>query len=335
VTESERDNEYLKAPFVYFGGKSTVAPVVWERIGYVKHYLEPFCGSCAMLLKRPDLVQGESVETVNDKDGMVANAWRAMQYAPDEVAKRCDWPVNHIDLAARKRRMIASMESLTQKMIGDEKYFDAEIAGYWIWGTCCWIGNGMTSLGQIPHLSDAGLGVHAIGQRPHLSNAGKGVQEPYNTNIYKWFRVLSERLRYVRVVCGDWKRVCGGNWQDSLGTVGIFFDPPYAIKDRDAVYAVDDFDVAHEVRAWSIERGDLPSYKICIAGYDEHDELIKHGWSKYEWQANGGYSNASDGKNKNREREVLWFSPHCKRISCMKEVDLFGDEEKVDKESVM
>ena len=42
----------LKAPFPYFGGKSTIAHLVWERFGRVNNYVEPFFGSGAVLLKR-------------------------------------------------------------------------------------------------------------------------------------------------------------------------------------------------------------------------------------------------------------------------------------------
>ena len=30
----------LRAPFVWFGGKSRVAPLVWERFGDVRNYME-------------------------------------------------------------------------------------------------------------------------------------------------------------------------------------------------------------------------------------------------------------------------------------------------------
>lgn len=42
----------LKAPFPYFGGKSKVAPLIWERFGVVSNYVEPFFGSGAVLLAR-------------------------------------------------------------------------------------------------------------------------------------------------------------------------------------------------------------------------------------------------------------------------------------------
>lgn len=41
------------APFPWFGGKSMIAPKVWERFGEPEAYAEPFAGSAAMLLARP------------------------------------------------------------------------------------------------------------------------------------------------------------------------------------------------------------------------------------------------------------------------------------------
>ena len=66
-----------------------------------------------------------------------------------------------------------------------------------------------------------------------------------------------------------------------MGTVGIFFDPPYAVENRSSVYECDDFNVAHDVRAWAIERGDKKTYRICIAGYENLTALWLHslrGW---------------------------------------------------------
>ena len=61
---------YLKAPFPYFGGKATVADVVWKALGQPKHYIEPFFGSGAVLLNRPDynpkIYTEESATVAND-----------------------------------------------------------------------------------------------------------------------------------------------------------------------------------------------------------------------------------------------------------------------------
>jgi len=89
---------------------------------------------------------------------------------------------------------------------------------------------------------------------------------PYKLSIYEWFRELSERLRYVRVVCGDWSQVCGGNWQNKIGTCGIFFDPPYSAEAGrlKKIYACESTTVAHDVRKWAIERGSKNDYKTFI-----------------------------------------------------------------------
>jgi len=52
----------------------------------------------------------------------------------------------------------------------------------------------------------------------------KGVTEPYNANLYAWFRALSERLRYVRVVCGDF-------WGQRGPVEGVAADPRYLQPD--------------------------------------------------------------------------------------------------------
>jgi DNA adenine methylase len=300
-----------RAPFPYFGGKSKVADIVWQSLGDPEHYIEPFFGSGAVLLSRKNWYG--KIETVNDKDGYIANVWRSLQFAPDEVARWCDWPVNHADLSARKKTLVKNESRLLENLIADEKWYDAVMAGYWIWAASCWIGSGLTSIGKRPHVSNSGTGIHAIGKRPHVSTGGKGVQEPYNTNIYTWFRELSERLRYVRVVCGDWTRVCGGNWQINCGVCGIFFDPPYGVKDRDTdLYHIDSTTVAEDVMAWCAERGKRETYRIVIAGYEEYEPLLKNGWRYIQWSSKGGYSNLGNGRRKiNRHRERLYFSPHC------------------------
>lgn len=42
-----------KAPFPWYGGKSDAALLIWERLGDVDHYAEPFAGTRAVLLNRP------------------------------------------------------------------------------------------------------------------------------------------------------------------------------------------------------------------------------------------------------------------------------------------
>ena len=56
-----------KPPFPWFGGKSRIAHKVWEALGDVRNYVEPFFGGGAVLFLRPGGASG--YETVNDADG--------------------------------------------------------------------------------------------------------------------------------------------------------------------------------------------------------------------------------------------------------------------------
>jgi len=300
----------MKAPFPWFGGKSKVAEIVWERFGDVQNYVEPFFGSGAILLNRPT---EPGIETVNDLDCMVANFWRALQHDPDAVADAADWPVNEADQHAR-HLWLCSQEEFRERMKVDPEYYDAKIAGWWVWGQCIWIGSGWCSV-QRPHLGDAGCGVNR--QRPHLGPGGIGtVQDVDNRReggIYAYMNELAERLRRVRVCCGDWSRVCGPTPTVKLGLTGVFLDPPYAdAADRtDALYSSDSLTVANEVREWAIAQGDDPRIRIALCGY-EGEHTMPESWECIEWKARGGYG--SQGENQAREnsaKERIWFSPHC------------------------
>jgi len=177
----------LKAPFVWFGGKRRVAAEVWTALGDVDNYVEPFAGSLAVLLGRPhDLLDGQRrAETVNDADGFLANFWRALAHDPEAVAMWCDWPVNEVDLFARHLWLVNTGRSrLLEGMESDPDFYDAQIAGWWVWGVNAWIGSGWCSgegpwihgddgIGKRPHLGTAGQGVNR--QLPHLGDAGRGV----------------------------------------------------------------------------------------------------------------------------------------------------------------
>lgn len=64
---------------------------MWERLGDVPNYIEPFFGTGAVLLARPT---EPKQETVNDKDGLLSNCWRSIQSHPEETAHYADWPIN-------------------------------------------------------------------------------------------------------------------------------------------------------------------------------------------------------------------------------------------------
>jgi hypothetical protein len=164
-----------------------------------------------------------------------------------------------------------------------------------------------------------GTGVHQT-KLPHLAgpmnplredgtNTGVGYGRGVNSSeiredILGFFRWLSARLRRVRIVCGDFERVLTPAVTISHGVTGVFLDPPYG-EDAERcsdLYACDGLDIAPRTRAWALEHGDDPRYRIVLAGYEgEHD--MPETWRVLPWKSSGG--------SKNSDRERLWISPHC------------------------
>lgn len=122
---------------------------------------------------------------------------------------------------------------------------------------------------------------------------------------------LRDRLRRVRICCGDWTRVMGESVTIKHGLTGVFLDPPYAHNERDKQLYSYDEDVAAAVRRWAIANGDNPLYRIALCGFDTEHEMPDN-WTAYRWRTNGGYGNQGQGRGRNNaKREVIWFSPHC------------------------
>ena len=212
------------APFPWFGGKRRAAPIVWERFGKVQNYVEPFFGSGAVLLSRKTPFDG--VETVNDADGR--NRVRVPGNGTPKI--RDHVPRMQVVFVYRPVRVIwlvGQKDSLQARMEGDAEFFDAKTAGWWVWGLACWIGSGFCS-GHGPWQVVEEDGVR---QLVHLGDAGRGVNRKRDNHrecLFAYMRELSERLRHVRVCCGDWSRIMGETPTETFTPAGIFLDPPYA-----------------------------------------------------------------------------------------------------------
>jgi hypothetical protein len=334
----------MKAPFPWFGGKSLAAPVVWDALGDVDNYVEPFAGSLAVLLMRPASHTGV-IETVNDIDHYIVNFWRALQHDPQGVAHYANNPANEADLTARHIWLVNTGRERIERILGDPEFYDVKVAGWWVWGICCWIGGGWcrgdgpwTSIdGRITKVSGTGRGVkrerihlghgqgvnrkpvHLIGFRGvnrnslHSDHIERGVATG-EAEIFAYLNELAQRLRYVRVCCGDWKRVVTPGALTHGRTVGIFLDPPYDKSLRDpGVYNTDKEhgNISAEVRKWCLENQDNPRYRIVLAGYaGEHD---LPGWRVVQYKARRAYGRSGrvTPNCQNRFKETLWLSPNC------------------------
>ena len=327
----------LKPPFPYFGGKRNAAPIVWDALGDVGGYVEPFAGSAAVLLRRPPF-EGRRVETINDSDGWLINAWRAIQHDPATVAREAFGPVSEVDYHARLAWLNERRDDdLIAWLEGDPLAYDPVSAAWWLYVTACAIGAPFSggpwrvidgrltntsalsegvSTGiskELPHLGDAGRGIHRA--LPHLGDAGQGALEAYLGR-------LQARLARVRITAGDWRRVVkpsviratAGNSE-----IGVFLDPPYETSSDLYAAGKEAEGISAEAREWA--KNADPELRIVIAGYnDEHNNLLDHGWTVTAGKAGGGAGYNKDGDA--GKRESLWMSPSC--LNPHEMLDLWG-----------
>lgn len=237
----------LAAPFPYFGGKRRAAPIIWQALGDPGGYIEPFAGSAAVLLARPQFT-GRRVETINDADGWLVNMWRAIQHDPREVAEHAAGPVTEIDYHARLAWL---QERRTPELVswleGDPEARDAKAAGWWLYVAACGIGDPWDGGGpwrvidghlvntqahpsdlacntcgrtlyycrcgqgihrELPHLGDAGKGIHRA--LPHLGDAGRVNRSSYEPETHE-----QQIARYLDALAERLARVritCG-SWE--------------------------------------------------------------------------------------------------------------------------
>ena len=311
----------MKAPFPYFGGKRTIADTIWRAFGRPKHYIEPFCGSAAVLLSAPEPC---SLEVIGDANGFVANFWRAVVAQPHEVARWADYPVSHVDLGARHEWLMEQRERIGAELREADWPGDPKVAGWWLWGQCSWIGSGwcewekaapgkvphvsdagtgIQATGQVPHVSDAGTGIQATGRVPHVSDAGMGSYDPWTSSgrvAMKWLRELADRMERVRVVHGAWDRCLNSHYGGDGPGTAIFLDPPY--KAYEKLYGADETLVAADVEAWARENAKM---RLALCGHRGDYDLP--GWVEHEWDRGRlTYSGAAT-----TAQECVWFSPAC------------------------
>lgn len=312
-----RPQDKRRAPFPYFGGKRDAAALVWEALGNPANYIEPFAGSLAVLLQRPT---ESRVVTLNDACGLLANVWRSLQGNPAAVARHAEWPICEVDVHARHLWLVNNRARMTEQLLADPSWFDAQAAGWWIWGACSWIGSGWCSgkggwalvQGRLvkvrdlpPELAAAVRETPMVSrQLPALGNDGHGIHSPsHRGGLQEWFEELANILRHARICCGDWSRVVAPSvtWKhltmsgklhfEQEQVCGLFLDPPYS--DLEGYYAVEDGRggsttpgaVAEEVRAWCLENGQNPKLRIVLAGFEGqgHEELESQGWRCIPW----------------------------------------------------
>ena len=286
-------------PFSFFGGKRRVADIVWERFGNITNYVEPFCGALSVLLANPN---PSKIETINDIDCHLINWWRAVSNDPDGVAKFADFPVSEAEMHARHKWILSeTTDDFRKKIEADPDFYDVKMGGFYVYGKSASIGSNWLQnkgLKALPLLSSSGSGIFGL-----------------NYSIKENFEILHNRLKRVRMACGDWKRLVtpsltyGNPGLGKNDITGMFLDPPYSLSHRDKVYK-NETDVFQEVCEWACLNGDNPRMRIAVCGYDD-DFQFPETWEKYSWKG-AGLSALGDSRGRdNEKKETIWFSPYC------------------------
>lgn len=74
-----------RPPIAYFGGKTRLARRIAAVLPAHRHYVEPYCGSLAILLAKTP----SPMETVNDLDQALMTFWRVLRERPVELERVC------------------------------------------------------------------------------------------------------------------------------------------------------------------------------------------------------------------------------------------------------
>jgi hypothetical protein len=160
---------------------------------------------------------------------------------------------------------------------------------------------------QMPRISAEGGSISGVTASTYELGEGEDLM-PQTVGLYAYLHQLAARLRRVRVCCGDWGRVLTPSVTTYIGVTAVFLDPPYGHELRERCYS-EDHDISADVRAWALAHGDDRKFRIALCGY-EGEHAMPDTWTCVPWKAHGGYSRSERGVA-NRERERIWFSPHC------------------------
>ena len=281
----------LRLPVPYYGAKFGAAPLIEQAMGPIVNLVIPFGGSLGCLLGRSEPAR---VETANDKDGLIVNAWRAIRAEPFAVAEACAMPVHELTLDAVHGWLLDERAPLSERLRADPQAYDLRAAAYWLWGRSAWVGGGWCNPAR---RGKAKIALRGGGTGPGI---GQGVlTAKMREELPSTLAALARRLRHVRMTCSDWSRVLRESVTTSHGVTGVYLDPCYALGTgrKAQLYGLDDPAQSTEVRAWALEHGEHPRLRIVLSGLgDEHDELLEHDWSVIAW----------------RGRERLWLSPGCR-----------------------
>ena len=276
----------IRALAPWYGSKRTLAPRIVAELGPHGFYVEPFCGSLAVLLAKP--IAG--METANDLHQDLVNLARVL--ASDravELYARASRMLMHETVHAECKERVISAPCEPAPSIDDVS--DAALARALDYLVMSWQGrNG--SAGTKP-------GNITIARR-FTSNGGSGGLRWSSAveSIPAWH----ERLRRVSITSMDAFELIE-RLEDAEGTV-LYVDPPYLRKSDSYIHDLEDAD--H--RRLADQLGKFKRTRVVLSYYDEPElRAMYEGWTWIDCPVTKGLVNqgARDGETDAVAPEVL------------------------------
>ncbi|WP_437193572.1 DNA adenine methylase [Planctomicrobium sp. SH527] len=267
----------LAAPIKWHGGKTYLATRILGYIPEHVHYVEPFFGGGAVLLRKPDcLIEGHS-EVVNDLYGDLVTFWKVLQSA---------------ELFPEFQRRV-EMTPLSKP----------------IWESC------KTSVSQDPVDSAYAFFVRYRQSRQGLGKdfatmSRSRTRRGMNEQVSSWLSAVDglpeahARLSRVAIYCEPAADIIAREDDDQTF---FYCDPPYMVETRSAKSAYT-FEMSDEQHVELLETLGEIKGKFILSGYPS--ETYNNAASKYNWnRIDISIDNkASSQKVKPKKTECLWMN---------------------------
>jgi len=252
----------------YFGGKIKIGPIIADLLPAHSHYVEPYCGSLAVLLAKPPCVH----ETVNDLDSVLVNFWRVLRERPDDLARVCA-------LTPHSR---AEYQGALDLDAVDELELARQVF--------------------IKLTQGRSARLRRTGWRHYVSPAGSNAGMPgYLAGYVERMAPVVERLQRVSLECKPALDIITKYGAEP--TVLLYVDPPYlgSTRANDNAYRCEmRTEAEHRELAEALHAARAA---VVLSGYpsDLYDRELYAGWDRHTIAANTGQG----GKWAERT-EVLW-----------------------------
>lgn len=259
----------MRPPVPYFGGKMLVGPAIAALLPSHDHYVEPYCGSLAVLLAKPP----SQHETVNDLDQRLITFWRILRDRPDELARVCALtPHSRVEHAQAEGLEVADDLELARRLF--------------------------------VRLTQGRSGkLRRTGWRSYVNPAGSSASMPdYLAGYVDRIAPAAERLQHVSLEALPALDIIAKYGREP--DVCLYVDPPYLGSTRAQTW--DGYQ--HEMRSDADHRELAQALHaaraaVVISGYpsDLYDRELYAGWDRHTFAAGTG-----QGHRWGNRTEVIW-----------------------------